>query len=89
MTRRETLNPLEPLPSGMSTSSLPVAQAELPGFLPDLVGLAGAVVIVLMLVAMAAFAYRSMNGGVEWPEDREQDGDALRHGDPDDEWDYY
>lgn len=73
----------------MSVASLPVAQAGLPEVLPDLVGLGSAIVIVLMLVAIAAFAYRSLNGGVEWPEDREEDEDALRQGGSDDEWDYY
>ena len=73
----------------MSTASPSIAQAGLPEVIPGLVGIGSAVVILLMLVAMAAFAYRSMNGGVEWPEDREEDEDALRQGGPDDEWDYY
>lgn len=73
----------------MSTASPPIAQAGLTEALPNLVGIGSVVVILLMLVAMAAFAYKSMNGGVEWPEDREEDEDALRQGAPDDEWDYY
>jgi len=70
-------------------ATLPIAQAGLPEVIPDLIGIGSAIVIVLMLVAMAAFAYRSLNGGVEWPEDREEDEDALRQGGADDEWDYY
>lgn len=73
----------------MSSASLGIAQAGLPEAIPDLVGLGSAIVIVLMLVALGAFVYKSMNGGVEWPEDRQEDEDALRQGGADDEWDYY
>ncbi|MEF8830104.1 MAG: hypothetical protein V5A23_01020 [Halobacteriales archaeon] len=60
----------------------------LPEFLPDLIGAAGAFLLVLMLVAIAGFVYRTMTGSVEWP-DEEEDEDALTSGDADDEWDYY
>lgn len=55
----------------------------------DLLGIAATVVLLLIVVALGAFAYKSLTGGVEWPEDREEDDDALRRGDQDDEWDYY
>lgn len=73
----------------MHAASLPLAQSGIPEAIPDLVGVGSALVLVLMLVAIGAFAYKSLTGGVEWPEDREPDDDALRKGDPDDEWDYY
>lgn len=63
-------------------------QMGLPEFLPDLIGLAGTLVLVLMLVAIAGFAYKSMTGGIEWPEDKEPDDD-VRRGDNDDDWKYY
>lgn len=66
-----------------------VLQMGIPDIIPDLVGIAGTVVLVLMLVALGGFAYKSLTGGVEWPEDREEDDDALRRGESDDEWDYY
>lgn len=67
----------------------PVLQLGIPEVIPDLVGIAGTVVLLLMVVALVAFAYRSLTGGVEWPDEREEDDDALRRGDQDDEWDYY
>jgi hypothetical protein len=49
---------------------------------------AGSLVLVLALVAFAAFAYKQIRGdGVEWPDD-EEEGEVNRGGD-DDEWDYY
>jgi hypothetical protein len=69
--------------------SIAVLQLGIPDIIPDLVGIAGTVVLVLMLVALGGFAYKSLTGGVEWPEDREEDPDALSRGDDDDEWDYY
>ncbi len=64
-------------------------QLGIPEIIPDLVGIAGTVVLVLMLVALGGFAYKSLTGGVEWPDDREEDDDALQRGGDDDEWDYY
>ncbi|ESS12709.1 MAG: hypothetical protein A07HR60_00408 [uncultured archaeon A07HR60] len=64
-------------------------------------GLAGSVVqvaitlatllFILMLVALAAFAYQSLTGdGIEWPDDREDADTHARGGDEDDdEWEYY
>ena len=55
--------------------------------------LAGTLVLVLMLVALVAFAYKSLQGdGIRWPSDvKESDTDeeGARRGEPDDEWDYY
>ncbi|MFB6117229.1 hypothetical protein [Halosegnis sp.] len=46
-------------------------------------------VLLLMLVALGAFAYRNLRGdGVEWPDEREG-GDEPRRGEDDEEWDYY
>ena len=73
----------------MNRLPLPPLQAGLPDFVPDLIGVAGALVLALMLVALAGVAYRAMTGGIEWPEDREEDEEGLRRGDQDDEWDYY
>lgn len=64
-------------------------QAGLPEFVPDLIGLAGAIVFLLIVVALAGIAYKTATGGVEWPEEGEEDDDALRRGGQDDEWDYY
>lgn len=53
--------------------------------------LAGTLVLVLALVALGAFAYKSLRGdGIRWPD--EVDGDreeGARRGEPDEEWDYY
>ena len=51
--------------------------------------IAGTLVLALMIVAMASYAYKQLHGGgVEWP-DEETDGDSVSRGDTDDEWDYY
>lgn len=65
-----------------------VLQLGIPEILPDVVGIAGTVVLALMVVAMAAFVYKSLTGGVDWPDEQEDD-DALTRGDQDDEWDFY
>jgi hypothetical protein len=56
--------------------------------------IAGTGLLVLMLVALGGFAYKSLSGdGITWPEDVDDDageeGQGLRKGDQDDEWDYY
>lgn len=66
-----------------------VLQSGLPDFLPGLVAIASTVVLVLIIVAFGGYVYKSMTGGIEWPEDRQEDDDALRAGGDDDEWDYY
>lgn len=65
-------------------------QTGFPEFLPQLLGLVGTLVLVLMLVAIAGIAYKHLTGGIEWPADRdEEDDDMVRQGGPDDEWEYY
>lgn len=53
--------------------------------------IAGTLLLSLVLVAFAAFAYKSLRGdGVEWPEDRDpEDEDGVQQGSDDDEWKYY
>jgi hypothetical protein len=54
--------------------------------------LAGTLVLLLGLVALGAFAYKSLRGdGIRWPDETEEDDreGGARRGDPDDEWDYY
>lgn len=63
--------------------------AGLPEFVPDLIGIAGTVVLLLIVVALAAFAYRSLTGGIEWPEEEPEEENGLRRGGEDDEWDFY
>jgi hypothetical protein len=55
------------------------------------VSVAASLLLVLMVAALAAYAYKSLRGGVEWPEDRdpEESEDEIRQGSEDDEWDYY
>ena len=51
--------------------------------------LAGTVVLVLMLVALAGVAYRGLRGdGIRWPGD-ERDDDEVRRASDDEEWKYY
>lgn len=66
-----------------------VFQLGLPEWLPGVLVLAGTLVLGLMLVAMGAFVYKQLTGGIEWPEDREEDDNQVRRGDADDEWDFY
>lgn len=60
--------------------------------LTQLVTIAGAVVLALMLAALVGFAYKSFTGdGIEWPDD-DSDPDGVQRradGDDDDEWKYY
>lgn len=54
--------------------------------------LAGTLVFVLGLVALGAFAYRSLRGdGIRWPDETEKSDpeEGTRRGDADEEWDYY
>lgn len=55
------------------------------------VALAGALVLVLMIVALVGFAYKSLQGdGITWPEDDAGDeDDDVRKGSEDDEWEFY
>jgi hypothetical protein len=58
----------------------------------QVVPLAASLVLVLMLVALGSFAYKSLRGdGIRWPDDIEEDSDeeGARPGTADEEWDYY
>lgn len=63
-----------------------VLQFGLPELVPQLIALAGAVVLVLALAALAGIGYQHLTGGIEWPD---EDEDELSSDDDDDEWDYY
>ncbi|MFA1611709.1 hypothetical protein [Halobellus rubicundus] len=55
----------------------------------QIAGVAGTLVLVLMLVAAGALVYRQFyDGGIEWP-DEEPDDDEVSRGGKDDEWEYY
>jgi hypothetical protein len=54
--------------------------------------LAGTLVLMLMLVALVGFAYKSLRGDeIRWPDETEPDleDEGAQPGGPDDEWDYY
>jgi hypothetical protein len=59
----------------------------------QLVVVAGAVVLLLMLVALGSFGYRSLRGdGIRWPDEDDDDESGVRREGPDDEddeWKYY
>jgi hypothetical protein len=89
----------------LASVALPPVQAGLGSGLfqsaAQVVAVVGTLVLLLLLVALGAFAYRSLSGdGIEWPGDvdREPDGpggegaagdEEVRRGDRDDEWKYY
>lgn len=69
------------------------AGSGLPESAGQLVGVAASVILLLMLVALGGFAYKSLRGdGIRWPDDEDvdegEDGSVSRATD-DDEWDYY
>lgn len=52
----------------------------------------GTLVLLLALVALGAFAYKSLRGdGIRWPGDVDDDADddEVRRGGTDDEWKYH
>jgi hypothetical protein len=58
----------------------------------QVVPVAASLVLVLMLVALGSFAYKSLRGdGIRWPDevDENDPDEGARRGGPDDEWDYY
>lgn len=68
-----------------------IAQAFDAGILESvgqLVVAAGTVILFLMLVALAGFAYKSLTGdGIEWPDDADDsETEELERGTDDDEW---
>lgn len=57
-----------------------------------LVSIAGSVILLLMLIGLGGFAYKSLRGdGIRWPDENaeEQSDDEVQRGDDDDEWKYY
>lgn len=65
-------------------------QAGFPSGIAGVVAIAGVVVLAMIVLALGAFAYKSMTGGIEWPEDREPaDDEVTKSHSEDDEWDYY
>ena len=55
---------------------------------------AGTVVLLLILVGLGAFAYKSLVGdGIRWPDEQEEmdsdDDDAVVQGSREDDWKYY
>lgn len=73
----------------MALPPMPVLQGGLPEFLPGLLGLAGTLVLLLVLAAVAGIVYRVATGGIEWPDEGTEDDDTVDRGEADDEWDYY
>ncbi len=71
----------------MSTTA--VLQSGIPDVLTGLIGLASVAVLLLLIAALVGFAYKSMTGGVDWPDEEPEDDETLKRGDSDDEWDYY
>ena len=51
----------------------------------QLAGIAGAVVLLGLLAAFGAFAYKSLRGGITWPDDVDDDEAGVTRTD-DDEW---
>ncbi len=67
-----------------------VVLAGFPSGIAGVVAIVGALVLGLIVLALGAFVYRSLTGGIEWPEDREPAEDEARKShNEDDEWDYY
>jgi hypothetical protein len=71
-----------------------VAILQISGGLLESVGqlavLAGTLVLVLALVALGSFAYKSLRGdGIEWPDQQDTDDDSVERSEDDDEWKYY
>ena len=58
-----------------------------------LIGLVAGIMLILMLVALAGFAYKSLSGdGIRWPDEEPEDSDGAvrkRNSDDDEEWKYY
>lgn len=53
--------------------------------------IAASLLIVLMLVALGAYAYKHLRGGgIEWPDDEDPESpDGVVRGGDDDEWEFY
>jgi hypothetical protein len=55
----------------------------------ELVTLAGTLVLVLIVLAAGAFAYRAYTGTLTWPTDTPEDPEELQRGTDEDDWKYY
>jgi hypothetical protein len=55
----------------------------------ELVTIAGTLVLVLIVLAAGAFAYRAYTGTLTWPTDTPKDPEELQRGADDDEWRFY
>lgn len=56
----------------------------------QLVTVVATVVLLMMLVALGSFAYKSLRGdGIRWPDEAESDEETVSKGDGDDDWKYY
>ncbi|MFP4626469.1 MAG: hypothetical protein ACLFNI_07750 [Natronomonas sp.] len=73
----------------MESAPLVPLQFGLPEFLPQLLVIAGTLVLIMMLVAIVGTIYRHFTGGIEWPEDKKEDEDGVTRGGQDDEWEFY
>jgi hypothetical protein len=54
--------------------------------------IAGTLVLLLLLVGLGGFAYKSLRGdGVRWPDEMDEAGetDGVSRGGDDDEWEFY
>jgi hypothetical protein len=57
------------------------------GTLAEFATVAGAVILLGLLAAFGAFAYRSLRGDLEWPDDEEgEDEEGVTRTGSDDEW---
>ena len=59
----------------------------------QIAAVAGTVVLLLILIGLGAFAYKSVVGdGVRWPDEKEEtdnDDDGVVQGSREDDWKYY
>jgi hypothetical protein len=60
----------------------------------QIAAVAGTVVLLLILVGLGAFAYKSLVGdGIRWPDERDEtdrdDDDGVVQGSREDDWKYY
>lgn len=67
----------------------PPLQLPFSDIIPNLAAIGGTIVLFLIVIALGGFIYKSMTGGIEWPDEKDQKNDGLKQGDEDDEWDYY
>ncbi|WP_138006694.1 hypothetical protein [Halalkalirubrum salinum] len=67
-----------------------VGDGGLLGSFTDAIVIVASLMFVLMIVALAGFAYKSLSGdGITWPEDmEEEDDEGVTRTGPDDEWKY-